>query len=96
MSIFEILMLVCFGVAWPVSIYRSLTAPKLTGKSLPFIVVVFLGYLSGILHKLIYSRDAVLYLYILNALMVGLDLVIYLVRKSRGDVETRQVLQLRS
>jgi hypothetical protein len=50
-------------------------------------IVVFLGYLSGITHKLLYSRDGVLYLYILNALMVLADMVIYLVRKSRGDVE---------
>ena len=87
MSIFEGIMLLCFGTAWPVSIYRSLTAPKLTGKSFPFMIVVFLGYLSGITHKLLYSRDGVLYLYILNALMVLADMVIYLVRKSWGDVE---------
>ncbi|MCX7787539.1 MAG: hypothetical protein N2442_07565 [Spirochaetes bacterium] len=67
--------------------YRSLTAPKLTGKSLPFMIVVFIGYISGILHKLFYLRDGVLFLYILNALMVGTDIVIYLVRRQRGDVE---------
>jgi len=87
MSVFEIGMLVCFGLAWPVSIYRSLTAPKLTGKSLPFMLVVFIGYISGILHKVFYLRDGVLYLYILNAVMVFADIVIYLIRRQRGDVE---------
>lgn len=80
-------MLLCFGAAWPVSIYRSLKAPNLTGKSLPFMVVVLVGYLSGIMHKLLYSRDGVLYLYILNALMVFADMMIYLVRNRRGAGE---------
>jgi hypothetical protein len=77
-SIFEIIMLVCFGAAWPVSIYKSLKTRQVAGKSLPFLVIIVVGYIAGILHKLIFHYDLVIFLYILNALMVGADIALYL------------------
>ena len=78
MSIFEITMLVCFGAAWPVSIYKSLKTRAVAGKSLFFLIIVLVGYAAGILHKLIFHYDLVVFLYALNAVMVGLDIVLYL------------------
>jgi hypothetical protein len=78
MSVFEIAMLVCFGAAWPVSIWKSLRTRQVAGKSFFFLVIVLVGYLAGILHKLIYQYDLVIYLYGLNALMVTLDIMLYL------------------
>jgi hypothetical protein len=78
MSIFEIIMLICFGFAWPFSIYKSYTSRSIKGKSFFFLLVIFIGYLSGILHKLIYYYDGVIYLYLLNMLMVGIDMLLYL------------------
>ncbi|HET6452641.1 MAG TPA: hypothetical protein VFI08_15085 [Spirochaetia bacterium] len=78
MSVFEIAMLVCFGAAWPVSIYKSLRTRAVAGKSLFFLVIVFVGYVAGILHKIIFRYDLVIFLYGLNALMVGIDIVLYL------------------
>ncbi len=77
MSIFEIIMLLCFGLAWPFSIYKSFTSRKTTGKSLMFLFVIFTGYLAGITHKLLYNFDLVIFLYILNGCMVGTDIVLY-------------------
>jgi len=77
MSIFEIIMLVCFGAAWPFSIYKSYKAESQDGKSLLFLVVIFIGYIAGILHKLFYNHDFVIYLYVLNALMVLADILLY-------------------
>jgi hypothetical protein len=77
-SVFEIAMLVCFGAAWPVSIYKSLRSRAVAGKSLPFLVIVFAGYAAGILHKLLYRYDLVVFLYALNAAMVALDAALYL------------------
>ncbi len=77
MSIFEALMLVCFGSAWPFSIYKSYTSRSNKGKSLFFLIIVEIGYLSGITHKLLYSYDLVLFLYLLNALLVFIDLLLY-------------------
>jgi len=77
-SVFEIIMLVCFGAAWPVSIYKSLRTREVAGKSLPFLVIILVGYAAGILHKIVYHYDLVIFLYALNALMVSADIAIYL------------------
>jgi hypothetical protein len=77
-SPFEILMLLCFGAAWPFSIYRSARSRSVEGKSLFFLVVVLVGYVAGVLHKVIYRYDYVIWLYALNGCMVLADIVLYL------------------
>ncbi len=77
MSIFEIGMLICFGFAWPTAIYKSIKSQSIEGKSLLFLYVVIIGYLFGILHKLLYSFDFVVILYVINLLMVSTDLLLY-------------------
>ncbi len=80
-SIFEIIMLVCFGAAWPFSIYKSWKTRQVAGKSLPFLLVILVGYIAGILHKLIFHYDLVVFLYALNALMVAIDIGLYLANR---------------
>lgn len=77
MSIFEVIMLVCFGLSWPISIAKALRTQKVEGKSPVFMAVICLGYLSGILHKALFATDWVIVLYIVNFLMVATDLVLY-------------------
>lgn len=86
MSIFEAGMLICFGAAWPVNIYKSYKTRSAAGKSLPFLLIVIAGYICGIIHKLLFSRDVVLYLYLLNLAMVCIDLALY-VRNRRYDMD---------
>ena len=84
MSLFEIVMLICFGVAWPFSIHKSLKTVSTEGKSLVFLIIVVIGYFSGILHKLFYNYDRVIYLYALNATMVCIDIGLF-VRNRRAE-----------
>ncbi len=77
MSVFEIGMLVCFGFAWPTAIYKSIKSKSIEGKSQLFLYIVFIGYLFGILHKIFFNLDFVIVLYIINALMVFTDLMLY-------------------
>ena len=77
MSVFEIVMLLCFGAAWPVSIYKSWTSRTNGGKSVIFLYIVLLGYAAGVLHKIYFSPDNVILLYIFNGLMVSADIMIY-------------------
>ena len=77
MSFFEILMLICFGAAWPASIWKSYSSGSNEGKSLQFMVIVFIGYLAGILHKIFFNYDFVIFLYMLNALLVFTDILLY-------------------
>ncbi len=86
MSIFETGMLICFGVAWPVNIYKSVKSRTAAGRSLTFQWAILIGYVCGIIHKILYNNDIVLYLYIINLLMVTIDTALYF-RNSRLDRE---------
>ncbi len=81
MSVFEMGMLLCFGFAWPVNIYKSVKSRSTKGKSVMFLFVVWLGYVSGIIHKLVYSFDIVFWLYVLNLVMVSVDIVLYIINR---------------
>ena len=77
MSVFETIMLVCFGAAWPFSIYRSYRSKSNRGKSVVFLFIVLIGYIAGILHKVLFNYDLVIILYIINAVMVFVDILLY-------------------
>ncbi len=85
MSVFEVGMLVCFGVSWPVSIWKSVSTKIVAGKSPLFMAIVCLGYLSGMAHKACYARDWVIYLYALNLVMVATDLALYVRYRPRAQ-----------
>jgi hypothetical protein len=86
MSPFEIGMMVCFGASWPFSVHKTWKTKIGTGKSFVFMWLVIIGYLSGIIHKIVYNYDLVIWLYVFNAIMVGTDLVLsyYFVRTSEA------------
>ena len=77
-SPFEALMIACFGAAWPVSIWKSFTSRRNEGKSFLFLWVIFAGYLSGVLHKVLFNFDIVIALYVANAVMVFIDICLYI------------------
>ena len=85
MSIYEIIMLLCFGAAWPVSIAKSIKTRSTGGKSLIFLFVIVVGYAAGITHILLYSPDIVVWLYALNVTMVSIDAGLW-IRNRRLEV----------
>jgi len=88
MSIFEITMLVCFGVSWPISIAKSIKTKDVSGKSIAFLIIIIIGYSCGIIHKLLYSKDFVIYLYVINLVMVLIDLWLCLYLNKKKAVTT--------
>ncbi len=77
--LFEILMLICFGVSWPVSITKALRTKVVHGKSPFFMMLVITGYICGVIHKTINTPgDWVRWLYAFNAMMVAVDLTLYM------------------
>ncbi|MFH1414755.1 MAG: hypothetical protein ABIH89_01545 [Elusimicrobiota bacterium] len=88
MSIFEAIMLICFGVSWPVSIAKSVRTKVVSGKSPLFMAILCAGYMSGLVHKILYSYDWVTYLYAVNMLLVATDLALYYryLPKEKGKV----------
>lgn len=85
-EIFEIIMIVCFGLSWPMNVIKSYRARTTKGKSLPFLLLIITGYVFGIIGKLIGGsfKWYVLFFYVLNLAMVSLDLGLY-VRNYRLD-----------
>ena len=75
-DIFEGIMLVCFGCAWPLSIYKTWATKTSRGKSLFFLTVILIGYIAGILFELFGGLNFVIYLYLINIVMVATDLVL--------------------
>ncbi len=73
----EAIMMICFGISWPVAIAKTLRTRNVKGMSLFFLVVVELGYLAGILSKLLGHRDWVIALYLMNYLFVGFEITLY-------------------
>jgi hypothetical protein len=86
LSPYEAGMLLCFGASWPFALYKTWKTKSSQGKSFVFLWLVFLGYLSGILHKIFFRMDLIIVLYILNAAMVLADtLLSYRYRKPAGE-----------
>lgn len=77
MSPYEIVMLLCFGAAWPFSIRKSWVSRSTKGKSIFFLFVVLVGYGAGILNKLLVRFDGVVWMYAFNSLMVGADILLW-------------------
>jgi len=85
-EIFEIIMVVSFGASWPFNVIKSYRARTTKGKSLLFLVQIFFGYICGIISKLTAEsfKWYVLFFYVLNLIMVGADLLLY-IRNSKLD-----------
>jgi hypothetical protein len=77
MSVFEALMLICFGFSWPISIGKALRTKVVVGKSPLFMSIVILGYASGITHKVLHDFNWTTALYALNLVLVTFDLFLY-------------------
>ena len=84
-EILEIIMVVSFGASWPLNVMKSYKARTTKGKSLGFLCLIFFGYIAGIASKLVNpaymaafaDKWYVLFFYVLNLLMVSVDLCLY-------------------
>ena len=87
-EICEILMIVCFGFSWPMNVIKSYRSRTAKGKSLPFLLLIIIGYVFGIIGKLVGGnfRWYVLFFYVLNLCMVLADLILHF-RNRRIDRE---------
>ena len=52
-NILEVIMLLCFGASWPINLHKAVKARTAKGTSLPFFLLIELGYLCGIMAKVI-------------------------------------------
>ncbi len=85
-EILEVIMILSFGASWPLNVIKSYKARTTKGKSLAFLCLIFFGYVAGIISKLLNdaymmsfsSKWYVLFFYVLNLIMVGIDICLYI------------------
>ena len=88
-SFLEMLMLICFGVSWPINIAKAWKARSTKGISVLFYCLILLGYLVGIAAKLALIIGSaptpwyvtvhwyVMFFYVLNTTMVAAGVAIW-------------------
>lgn len=88
-TVFESIMLICFGISWPISLYKSITSKSTKGKSVIFSFAIIIGYLAGITGKIVGGNiNYVLVLYLINLTFVSVDLAFYFINKRRENLTT--------
>ena len=83
-KVLEAVMMICFGVSWPLSIWKTYRVKNPSGKSVAFLWLIILGYVSGMVGKIVVGNvDWVIGFYALNTLMVGADLFLVYFYRAR-------------
>ena len=91
----EIAMLCLFGCSWPFNIAKALRTKTAKGKSICFELLVFVGYVIGLIGKLYaYRQTGVLaysvWFYLADMLMVMIDLILFLINSKRDRIADLQ------
>ncbi|MHC5056525.1 MAG: hypothetical protein ACYTKD_17655 [Planctomycetota bacterium] len=74
---FEAGMLVCFGISWPFAVLKTYRSKSVGGKSILFLWLIFLGYVSGATAKVLGEMTWVIALYALNGILVATDIALH-------------------
>lgn len=77
-EILEMIMVIMFGVSWPLNIYKLYKSRTAKSYSVIFYILIDIGYVCGIISKIIsHNITYVFAFYILNFVMVALSIAIY-------------------
>ena len=76
----EFFMLFAFGFSWPFAIARTYRAKRVDGKSPMFMAIVLVGYVFGIMARMLDSdpsNDWLIAVYLIDMTLVSTDLTLY-------------------
>ncbi len=88
-SIMETMMVILFGISWPINIIKAWKAKTAKGTSVLFYSFIWLGYIFALIGKFALINEHapapwyetvhwyVMFFYILNILMVTVGILIY-------------------
>ena len=83
-QILEAIMIISFGISWPMNIIKSYRTKSTKGKSLLFLLFIDFGYVCGVVGKIVGDNITwVFAFYVLNLVMVSWDLVLYFINYTR-------------
>ena len=84
-EILEIVMLICFGISWPINLRKAYINRSTKGISLIFYLAILIGYIAGIISKFLNeaymasfsTKWYVLIFYFVNLIVVSLNILVY-------------------
>ena len=86
-EILEAIMLICFGLSWPMNAYKNFKARTAAGTSWQFILLITLGYFAGIAAKFVSGTiNWVLAVYFINVVCIAVNWAVYF-RNRKLDAE---------
>lgn len=90
----EAIMLICFGLSWPINLLKNYRAKTAKSMSLEFILLIIAGYVAGITAK-IYSGNInyVLLVYFINLFIVCGNLVVYFINRRYDKLNEENALE---
>ena len=81
----ETLMLVCFGLSWPISVIKNYKAGTAKNMSLRFTLLIIAGCIFGIVAKIMnHNFNYVLIVYLVNLVIISLNIFVF-IRNSKLD-----------
>ena len=92
-SVMETLMVICFGISWPINIIKAWKSKTAKGTSVLFYSFIWIGYVFAMVGKIamIIANSPkpwyetvewyVMFFYVLNIIMVSVGIIIYLRNK---------------
>lgn len=92
-SVMETLMVICFGISWPINIIKAWKSKTAKGSSVLFYSFIWIGYIFAMVGKIAMIignspnpwyetvKWYVMFFYVLNIIMVSAGIIIYLRNK---------------
>lgn len=82
-EVLEAVMLICFGLSWPISLLKNIRARSAKSMSLQFIILIIIGYIAGIISKFVSHRiNYVLLVYLFNLIVISFNLIVYFINRN--------------
>ena len=97
-EILEIVMILSFGISWPINLRKNIKSKTTKGISLWFYLMIFFGYIAGIISKFLNeaymasfsTKWYVLMFYFINLIVVGLNIIVYFRNKKIEEKEVNE------
>ena len=77
-EILEAILVISFGISWPISIIKTLKSKTSAGKSPLFISLIIFGYICGIISKILNISQVAYSYYEIGKRSIPLELLIKL------------------
>lgn len=91
-GVFEVIMLLCFAAAWPANIMKAYRARTSKGTSLPFMIIIEIGYIAGMLNKVVNEDISYVFaFYIFDFVLVLIGIVIYFRNRRLDSLANKSV-----